>query len=641
MEIIKDRSFLLAEKYVNETGLSVYLTGKAGTGKTTFLKSIVQDSPKRCAVVAPTGVAAINAGGVTIHSFFQLPLCPYLPDVKELVTEYQLPEKANTLRRERIHLLRSLDLLIIDEISMVRADILDAMDYILRRYRRNDKPFGGVQLLMIGDVQQLPPVVKEEERKYFDQVYPSAFFFNSKALQRLPYITLQLEKVHRQNNPTFVDVLNDIRGGSPTSLTLNTLNERYNPSFEPPETERWIRLTTHNMLADSINLHKMEELEGEAKGYDAVINGNFPESSYPAEEHLELKVGTQVMFLRNDPQAGYYNGKIGTVTQLEPTIMVRDEEDREIEVKECKWENVRFALNEETGEIEGIVEGFFVQIPLRHAWAITIHKSQGLTFDKVIIDAGAAFSFGQVYVALSRCRSLEGIVLSTRITRNGIFSNDEVNRFEASYTDFDSAVETLEAHKRQQFVDRLCDAFNLDELRYLYNRVNRIYQTELPDKFRSNAIQFQSLSEADLVPVGDLTYAGLKSLKDSAGKFRMQLQRLALGVPSNVDFPSNEIKQRIAKGAVYYSDQLTYLAQHVIPLLDITIANKETKKAFNEAAMNFSLELKFRVELYSHILLHCFNPEEFLKRRTLAEIKAESTLKGRLKALFNIVGKAE
>lgn len=641
MEIIKDRSFLLAEKYVNETGLSVYLTGKAGTGKTTFLKSIVQDSPKRCAVVAPTGVAAISAGGVTIHSFFQLPLCPYLPDIKELVTEYQLPDRANTLRKERIRLLRSLDLLIIDEISMVRADILDAIDHVLRRYRRNDKPFGGVQLLMIGDVQQLPPVVKEEERKYFDQVYPSAFFFNSKALQKLPYITLQLEKVFRQSNPTFVDVLNDVRTGNPGDLTLQTLNDRYNPSFEPPKEERWIRLTTHNMLADSVNRQKMDELEGEAKSYEAVINGNFPENSYPAEEHLELKVGTQVMFLRNDAQAGYYNGKIGTVTQLEPVIMVRDEENKEIEVKEVKWENVRYALNEESGEIEGIVEGFFVQIPLRHAWAITIHKSQGLTFDKVIIDAGAAFSFGQVYVALSRCRSLEGIVLSTRITRNGIFANDEVNRFEASYTDFDSAQDTLEAHKRRQFTDRLCDAFNLDELRYLYNRVNRIYQTELPGRFRSNAIQFQGLSEPDLVPVGDLTYAGLKDLKESSGKFRMQLLRLSVEVPAGADFPSNSIKQRIAKGTAYYSDQLTYLAQHVIPLLDISIDNKDTKKAFNEAAMNFLLELQFRVELYSHILLHCFNPEEFLKRRTMAEIKAESTLKARLKALYKIVGKAE
>lgn len=432
--IEKDERFTLAERYVEETGVSVFLTGKAGTGKTTFLKEIVRQTSKRFAVVAPTGVAAINAGGVTIHSFFQLPLCPYLPDVKELVTEYQMPERMRSLRKERVRILRTLDLLIIDEISMVRADILDAIDDTLKRYRRNDRPFGGVQLLMIGDIQQLPPVVKESERPYMEQVYSSPFFFNSKVLQRLSFVTVELEKVHRQSDRLFLDILNEVRSGMPGDAALNELNKRLFPGFVPPEDERWIRLTTHNAQADSVNEAKMNALETEEATFEAQIEGIFPENAYPAETRLRLREGAQVMFVRNDTsgEARYYNGKIATVKKVKPALIVEDESGESIEVNTERWENIRYGLNEESGEIEGIVEGTFEQVPLRTAWAVTIHKSQGLTFDQVIIDAGAAFSFGQVYVALSRCRTLEGIILTTPITRRCTFTSDEVSTFESS-----------------------------------------------------------------------------------------------------------------------------------------------------------------------------------------------------------------
>jgi len=639
MEVIKDRSFELAERYVQETGVSVYLTGKAGTGKTTFLRSVVKDSAKRCAVVAPTGVAAINAGGVTIHSFFQLPLCPYLPDVKELITEYQMPEKDTHLRKERVQILRTLDLLIIDEISMVRADILDAIDYVLRRYRRNDRPFGGVQLLMIGDIQQLPPVVKDAERKYFDQVYPSPFFFNSKALQKLPYITIELETVHRQSDAVFLDILNDVRRGSPSYATLKALNERYDPSFEPPEEENWIRLTTHNAKADEVNHSRMDALDGKERSFRASVEGDFPENSFPAEQEIHLKVGAQVMFIRNDTSGAgeYYNGKIGTVESVEPEVVVVDTEGQKIVVEPVEWQNIKYGINDETHEIEGRMEGLFVQMPLRLAWAITIHKSQGLTFDRVVIDAGAAFSFGQVYVALSRCRSLEGIVLVSPITSRCTFSNSEVRSFEDGYTPFDDADQALDANRKRYLTDNICEAFNLNELRYRYNRVNRIYQVDLSNTYRDKAEQFKALSEACDGTLGkeEIAFAGLRTLKDTAEKFRAQVMKIAATDDEML------LRQRVAKAAAYFSDQLTFAGRKLIPLLSVEIDNKEVKKAFNDAVKELLKELQFRIGLYAMILVRGFSLKEFQQLRTDAELASESTVKARIKALEKIVGTEE
>ena len=647
--IEKDERFTLAERYVEETGVSVFLTGKAGTGKTTFLKEIVRKTSKRFAVVAPTGVAAINAGGVTIHSFFQLPLCPYLPDVKELVTEYQMPERMRSLRKERVRILRTLDLLIIDEISMVRADILDAIDDILKRYRRNDRPFGGVQLLMIGDIQQLPPVVKESERPFMEQVYSSPFFFNSKVLQRLSYVTIPLEKVHRQSDRIFLDILNEVRSGTPSDAALNDLNKRLNPGFVPPEDERWIRLTTHNAQADSVNEAKMNALETDEATFEAQVEGIFPENAYPAETQLRLRVGAQVMFVRNDTsgEARYYNGKIATVEKVKPQLIVKDESGDRIEVTTEKWENIRYGLNEETGEIEGIVDGTFEQVPLRPAWAVTIHKSQGLTFDHVIIDAGAAFSFGQVYVALSRCRTLEGIVLTTPITRRCTFTSEEVTAFESSREPADEVRLKLPAMSNEYFTSTLCDAFDLQRLRYLYNRVNRIYQVNLSNLYPDQACRFNTVGAGISEPVGETapqqdsgkdnqkTFAGIRSLSDTAQKFQKQIRYIAASIHSGApdDFPL--LRERVTKACEYFRKELRPLASFAAPLTLVEIDDKEVKKAFKAAAEEFLSELRFRLTLYETILSEGFSTKDYHKLKTDNELSDERSLKALVRSLIS------
>ena len=652
--IEKDERFILAERYVEETGVSVFLTGKAGTGKTTFLKEIVRQTSKRFAVVAPTGVAAINAGGVTIHSFFQLPLCPYLPDVKELVTEYQMPERMRSLRKERVKILRTLDLLIIDEISMVRADILDAIDDILKRYRRNDKPFGGVQVLMIGDIQQLPPVVKESERPYMEQVYSSPFFFNSKVLQRLPYVTIQLEKVHRQSDRIFLDILNEVRSGMPSDAALNELNKRLDPGFVPPEDERWIRLTTHNAQADSVNSAKMNALQTDEATFEAQVEGIFPENAYPAETQLHLKEGAQVMFVRNDTsgEARYYNGKIATVEKVKPQLIVKDETGESIVVTTEKWENIRYGLNEETGEIEGIVDGTFEQVPLRPAWAVTIHKSQGLTFDHVIIDAGAAFSFGQVYVALSRCRTLEGIVLTTPITRRCTFTSEEVAMFESSREPAEEASLKLPAMAGEYFTSTLCDAFDLQRLRYLYNRVNRIYQVNLSNLYPDQAGRFNTVGAGNSDLAGVLTeesgnkdrvteaFVGIRSLSDTAQKFQKQLRYIASTIHSGAveDFPL--LKERVTKACEYFRKELRPLASFAAPLTLIEIDDKEVKKAFKSASEEFLSELRFRLALYETVLSDGFSTKAFHKLKTDNELAEERSLKALVRSLISPQKKA-
>ena len=653
--IEKDERFTLAERYVEETGVSVFLTGKAGTGKTTFLKEIVRQTSKRFAVVAPTGVAAINAGGVTIHSFFQLPLCPYLPDVKELVTEYQMPERMRSLRKERVRILRTLDLLIIDEISMVRADILDAIDDTLKRYRRNDRPFGGVQLLMIGDIQQLPPVVKESERPYMEQVYSSPFFFNSKVLQRLSFVTVELEKVHRQSDRLFLDILNEVRSGMPGDAALNELNKRLFPGFVPPEDERWIRLTTHNAQADSVNEAKMNALETEEATFEAQIDGIFPENAYPAETQLRLRVGAQVMFVRNDTsgEGRYYNGKIATVKKVKPALIVEDESGESIEVNTERWENIRYGLNEESGEIEGIVEGTFEQVPLRPAWAVTIHKSQGLTFDQVIIDAGAAFSFGQVYVALSRCRTLEGIILTTPITRRCTFTSDEVSTFESSREPAEEARLKLPAMANEYFTSTLCDAFDLQRLRYLYNRVNRIYQVNLSNLYPDQAGRFNTVGAGNAAQVGGMfdssdgsgksapqPFEGIRSLSDTAQKFQKQLRYITSTIHSGAaeEFPL--LWERVTKACEYFTTQFRPLASFAAPLTLVEIDDKEVRKAFKAASEEFLAELRFRMTLYETILSEGFSTKAYHKLKTDNELSDARSLKALVRSLISTPEKA-
>ena len=425
METKTNEELRIAWDFVEHTGRSIFLTGKAGTGKTTFLKTVVEQSKKRTIVVAPTGVAAINAGGMTIHSFFQLPFTPYVPNAR-IQSKFDFG-------KEKRRIIASLDLLIIDEISMVRSDLLDAIDSVLRRYRDHYKPFGGVQLLMIGDLQQLTPVVTPEDEALLKPYYDTPYFFGSKALQQIEYVTILLSQVFRQEDKAFLDVLNHIREAHPTTNDIATLNQRCQPTFIPKQGEGYIRLTTHNYLADNYNENELKKLPGHSYTFQAQIEGNFPEYSYPTSEVLTLKEGAQVMFVKNDPSGEhrYYNGRIGEIVEIsESRVCVLCAGDAEgIEVEPLEWENAQYQLNPETRVIESKVQGTFRQLPLRLAWAITIHKSQGLTFERAIIDANLSFAPGQVYVALSRCKTLEGMVLSQPIEARAIIADKRVEDY--------------------------------------------------------------------------------------------------------------------------------------------------------------------------------------------------------------------
>lgn len=418
----------LAWEFVEHTEQSIFLTGKAGTGKTTFLKMVKKHSGKRLIVVAPTGVAAINAGGVTIHSFFQLPLSPFVPNAT-------VRERYN-FGKEKRKIIRTLDMLVIDEISMVRSDLLDAIDAMLRRYRQHDRPFGGVQLLMIGDLQQLTPVVTPADEALLRPYYDTPYFFGSHALQQTPYVTIQLQKVYRQQDETFLNILNHLRENTLSSTDLQVLNNRYQPHFQPRQGDGYIRLTTHNNKTDSYNDMRLGQLSATAYHYMASIKGTFPEYSYPTSESLVFKVGAQVMFIKNDSSAEhlFYNGKIGHIIYLDDSHIevLCPGDEHSIVVEKQTWENTTYKINEATKEIEPTVQGTFSQYPLRLAWAITIHKSQGLTFERAIIDAGSSFASGQVYVALSRCKTLEGLILSSPITAEAIINDqgvaDYINR---------------------------------------------------------------------------------------------------------------------------------------------------------------------------------------------------------------------
>ena len=473
-----NKELATAWEFVEHTGTSIFLTGKAGTGKTTFLKTVKERSSKRMIVVAPTGVAAINAGGVTIHSFFQLPLTPYVPGAA-IRDRYDFS-------KEKRRIIRSVDMVVIDEISMVRADLLDAVDFVLRRYRDATQPFGGAQLLMIGDLQQLTPVVTPRDEEVLRGYYSTPYFFGSKALQQINYVTIQLTRVYRQQDETFITILNHIRDGHPTPEDLSLLNRRCKPLFIPRPGDGYIRLTTHNRMADSYNENELQKLPGRSIGFTAEVKGEFPPQNYPAEERLTLKAGAQVMFIKNDASGRhlYYNGRIGHITSISNDgITVRCPGDNEdIKVEQQEWENTRYVINPSTKVIEPQVQGVFRQYPLRLAWAITIHKSQGLTFEHAIIDAGRSFASGQVYVALSRCKSLEGLVLASPIEAAGIINDGRVTDYiSRQQRAAEESIGRLPDLKEEYYRTQLLDMFNFADMYNAQQTLNRV----LLEHFRS------------------------------------------------------------------------------------------------------------------------------------------------------------
>lgn len=421
-QIIRDEVFDLAYGFVTETSENIFLTGKAGTGKTTFLKYLKEHCTKNMIVAAPTGVAAINAGGVTLHSLFQLPFQPYIPE-PFAAEEYLSSIKINKQRRK---LLEKMELLVIDEISMVRCDLLDALNALLKRIKRTSLPFGGVQMLFIGDLYQLPPVATRQDWQLLSEYYASTYFFDSQCLKDDDPLQIELTRIYRQREDAFINLLNKVRSNELGDEDFEMLHSRYQPGFRPTADEKYITLTTHNAIADSINTRELGGLLSPAFMYECEVDGDFLPSSYPADAQLKLKRGAQVMFLKNDPEKKFYNGKMGIVSYLDREEVRVKCEDEEIIVEKFTWENQRYSLNRQSGKLETEMLGTFTQFPLRLAWAITIHKSQGLTFEKAIIDAQRSFTGGQVYVALSRCTTLTGIVLNSKIPAHAILTDEKV-----------------------------------------------------------------------------------------------------------------------------------------------------------------------------------------------------------------------
>jgi PIF1-like helicase/Helix-turn-helix domain/Helicase len=544
----------LAMQFVTQTARPVFLTGRAGTGKTTFLRHIRVNSFKKLAVVAPTGVAAINAGGTTLHSFFQLPFGPFVPtsgrsgwgagdrgysDANSLFQHIRF----NASKRE---LLQELELLIIDEISMVRADTLDAVDAVLRHFRQQPlQPYGGVQVLYIGDLYQLPPVVKEQEWEFLKSAYASPFFFDAQVIRQAPPVYLELKKIYRQKENRFIGLLNNIRNNEAGWEDLERLHDHYQPEFIPSKHDNYITLTSHNAKADSINQEELGKLRGNAHRFEATVTGEFNDKAYPAEKTLVLKEGAQVMLIKNDKGESrrYYNGKIGVIRSIneERLVLGFPDEPEELVLEKETWKNIRYAYNREKDEIEEEEMGSFRQYPIRLAWAITIHKSQGLTFEKAVIDAGASFAAGQVYVALSRLTGLEGLVLRSRITPAAIRTDARVVAWTTSQAKADVVGQELEQEQRVFIGDSLRKAFQWDRLvDALGEHYGGYAHRKIPEK--EKAVLF-----------GRLWLDKVTAQQEVAQKFCKQLEQLLPGAQAD---GYSQLLQRTTAAAGYFAGEL-------------------------------------------------------------------------------------
>ena len=607
----KNPELELALQFIEKTDRNLFITGKAGTGKTTFLHKIKSESLKRMVIVAPTGVAAINAKGVTIHSFFQMPFGPILPN--QIANTNQQRKFSKT----KIDIIKSLDLVVIDEISMVRADLLDAIDQVMRRYKNRNKVFGGAQILMIGDLQQLAPVVKPNEWSLLQSHYETVYFFSAKAYQEANVVSIELKHIYRQKNENFIKILNEIRTNTLSDASAQILNKNYNPSFSPTKEEGYITLTTHNNRANLINDSELNKLKIKSAFFNAEISGKFSENAYPNAERLELKVGAQVMFLKNDSSTDkrYYNGKIGIITAISKetvTVQCPNEPDEIVAEKET-WSNINYSINEETKAIKEEMIGAFSQIPLRLAWAITIHKSQGLTFEKAIIDAEASFAHGQTYVALSRCTSLEGLVLKTPITSSAIINDSTVSVFNVSVEENHPDESILNESEKHFQLNLISEILDYQPLLYPITRLIDIYYNNRTS-IKGDVIDHLQTIKDD----------GIVALMKISNGFKNQLNTLSEDsvLPEN----SSKIQERFIKAISYFLNTTKNNIQKPLDTITFSTDNKAVKKDFSKQFD--SLQEKLEEKLFAlQKMTKGFKVQEYLQVRASAVLQKTAPIK--------------
>ena len=592
--MLNDDLFSITSKYINNTNRHVFLTGRAGTGKTTFLKKVFHSTHKKCVIAAPTGVAAINAGGVTLHSLLQLPFGCFVPaeilsDIQEIAIKISTPAtilKEMRFSRIKLSLLRELELLIIDEVSMLRADLLDAIDTILRFVRRNQEPFGGLQIFFVGDLLQLPPVVKDQEWWIISKWYKSPYFFEAKVLKENPPVYIELKKIFRQSDQAFIEILNNFRYNRPSQRDLDMLNKTCQKFDEVKNCKDYIFITTHNRIVDERNNSELKKLESPTFYFEAEVEGDFPEYLFPVEFELQLKVGARVMFIKNDYSGKqlYFNGKLATVIYLERGLIEVEFDDNteNVLVEKYTWENKSYSLNETTGEIIENVEGTFSQYPIRLAWAVTVHKSQGLTFEKAILDLSGAFAPGQIYVALSRLRSIEGLVLSSPLNFNKLRTDQVILDYTERKKDKVSLLENLKDDTFKFAIDQTLNAFDFSSL----HRSVR-YHLYSYDKIENKSIKKRYWQWAfDLAE-------SFRVIKDVADKFIKQLNFLAYYSKSQGMQP---LFERVKAAKEYFEPILkSYSTKVINQKLKVSAEAKKVKTYLNELS---DLDMQFLQQIY-------------------------------------------
>ncbi|WP_264566040.1 helix-turn-helix domain-containing protein [Flavobacterium sp. N3904] len=615
-----------ALRFINQTHQSVFLTGKAGTGKTTLLRQIIATTHKNTVVVAPTGIAALNAGGVTIHSMFQLPFGGFIPDnsAPQFSDTTKFETKA-TLRRhfkmsgQKRAVIRNMELLIIDEVSMLRADLLDAMDYMMQTVRKKSAPFGGVQVLFIGDLLQLPPIIRDEEWRTLRNYYRGKFFFHAHVIQHYPPLYIELSKIYRQTDDRFISVLNNLRNNEITPTDIQMLNEFVKPNFDLKANKGFITLTTHNAKADVMNAQSLEDLEGKLTTFTPEITGDFPEKIYPVDPNLQLKVGAQIMFVKNDLSLdkNYFNGKMGIVkTMTSKEIWVHfPDEDKTIEVDKYEWQNIRYTVNEMTKEIEEEVLGTFVHYPIKLAWAITVHKSQGLTFDKAALDVSQVFLPGQAYVALSRLRSLNGLVLLSPLRMNGISNDQDVMDYAENKASEEALANALKRETKNFILNYLKNSFDWNELAQEWRNHQFSYNEDA-----ENSVKFKHKAWAQ-------NQAGvIWQLLEPSSKFLVQLDKLF----HNEQLEFSHISERIHAAFNYFMDPMDKLVYEILWKLEEVKRLKKAKAFYDELVILDDLQTKAVLQLMkAKLMIATLVKGETISKEKLTsdEIKKYKTVK--------------